>query len=311
MRVVGSILAHMKRKTILIIIGLFILLVLVVLGVVAWQRGLLSPASADHPTQFVQHDFVDIAKIGSISKFRSGIGHDFSNGGETCRSMKHYYTPAFTSADMQQLSNQPKKQGKQLPPAPTPDTAVAIYAPVDGRIADIKSEHFPVGEQIFITPDKAKGYSIRLFHVYPVDGIKKGSHVTAGQHIGNISRLSETDISVQAGQINGRYISYFDVMPDSIFASYKELGIKDRSELIFSKEYRDANPFTCNGEQFTQQREGGDQTVTLNGWTDPRMQQGQNPDQRQGQNPDQGQGQNPDQGQDQGQGTGPTDRQLR
>jgi len=278
------------KKTILISISVIFLLALTVLGVTAWQKGIFASADADHPAQFIQHDFVDLKQIGSISKFRSGVGHDFSNGGETCRSMKHYFTPAFTDADMQNLSNQPQTQGKQLPPAPTPDTAVAIYAPVDGKITGMKSEHFPVGQQIFITPDKAKGYSIRIFHVYPVDGIKSGSHVTAGQHIGDVSRLASTDISIQAGQINGRYVSYFDVMPDSVFASYQALGIKDRSELIFTKEYRDANPFTCNGEQFTQQREGGDQAVTINGWKDPRTQS--NPENNQG-NPNQGNPQSP------------------
>ncbi len=260
----------MKKKIIITTI-VFIVLVLGGVGTVAWQRGVFAPADADNPAKFVQHDFVDLAKIGSISKFRSGEGHDFSNGGETCRSMKHYFTPAFSDKDMQTLSSQPQDQGKQLPPAPTTDTAVAIYAPVDGKITGIKSEHFPVGKQVFITPDKEKGYSIRIFHVYPVDGIKSGSHVAAGQHIGDISRLSSTDIAVQAGQINGRYVSYFDVMPDDLFASYQALGIKDRSDLIISKEYRDAHPFTCNGEQFSSQPQNSETTVTINGWTDPRI----------------------------------------
>lgn len=278
----------MKYKKILIVAGVLIVLVLGSVGVIAWQKGVFAPADADNPTKFVQHDFVDLTKFGSISKFRSNEGHDFSNGGETCRSMKHYFTPAFTDKDMQTLSNQPQDQGKQLPPAPTAETAVAIYAPVDGKITSIKSEHFPVGKQIFITPDKAKGYSIRLFHVYLVDGIKNGSHVSAGQHIGDISRLSSTDISVQAGQINGRYISYFDVMPDNIFASYQALGIKDQSDLIISKEYRDAHPFTCNGEEFTTKPQNSEADVTINGWADPRMQPQQGSGSPQGSDPQQG-----------------------
>ncbi len=261
------------------VVSVVVIVALGGVGVMAWQRGVFAPADADNPAKFIQHDFVDLVKIGSISKFRSNEGHDFSNGGETCRSMKHYFTPAFSDKDMQSLSNQPKDQGKQLPPAPTADTAVAIYAPVDGKITDIRSEHFPVGEQIFITPDKAKGYSIRLFHIYPVEGIKSGSHVTAGQHIGDISRLSSTDIAVQAGQINGRFVSYFDVMPDSIFASYQALGIKDRSDLIISKEYRDAHPFTCNGEEFSSKPQNSESAVIINGWSDPRMQPQQGPNQ--------------------------------
>ena len=34
-------------------------------------------------------DFIDLDKIGHISRFRSGKGHDYPDGYETCRSMKH------------------------------------------------------------------------------------------------------------------------------------------------------------------------------------------------------------------------------
>ncbi|MBI2588327.1 hypothetical protein HYW31_01265 [Candidatus Berkelbacteria bacterium] len=39
-------------------------------------------------------------------------------------------------------------------------------------------------------------------------------------------------------------------MPDSVFAKYQKLGIKNRGELIISKEERNANPLQCNGEKF-------------------------------------------------------------
>jgi hypothetical protein len=266
----------MKHKILLSAAGFLVVAAGIIVGLL-WNRGAFEKADAENPTQFIQHDFVDLTKIGSISKFRSGEGHDFSSGGETCRSMKHYFTPAYTAADMKELQNQPLTQGRRLPPAPTSETAVAIYSPVDGKITDVQSEQFPVGKQIFITPTSAPGYNIRIFHVYLLDGIDKGTTVTAGQHIGNISRLSSTDISIEAGRLNGKFISYFDVMPDSVFSAYTALGIKQRSELIFSKEFRDAHPFTCNGEAFTEQHEGGDQEVYLNGWTIPKeTSQGEN-----------------------------------
>ena len=262
----------MKHKVLIITIGILILLIGAA-GVFAWQRGLLSPKDATNPPKFIQHDFVDLSKFGAISKFRSGSGHDFSSGNESCRSMKHYYTPAYTAADLKLLQQQPTTQGRQLPPAPTPDTAIAIYSPVDGEIIDMQDEHFPVGKQVFIVPDAAKGYQIRIFHVYPLDGIAKGSHVTAGQHIGDISRASSTDISVQAGRLNGTYISYFDVMPDDIFANYQALGISSRTDVIFSKEFRDAHPFACNGEEFAKNYEDADQEILINGWVMPQGQQ--------------------------------------
>ena len=43
--------------------------------------------------KFVTSDHIELSKIEKISKFRSGIGHDFSDNFESCRSMKHYYCP--------------------------------------------------------------------------------------------------------------------------------------------------------------------------------------------------------------------------
>jgi hypothetical protein len=43
--------------------------------------------------KFVADDYVYVASVGRISKFRSGAGHDFSDDFESCRSMKHYYEP--------------------------------------------------------------------------------------------------------------------------------------------------------------------------------------------------------------------------
>jgi hypothetical protein len=63
-------------------------------------EGLLQGSKGECPTwdiaangipKFVGRDFTQLSKIDKISKFRSGEGHDYSDGSETCRSMKHYY----------------------------------------------------------------------------------------------------------------------------------------------------------------------------------------------------------------------------
>ena len=43
--------------------------------------------------KFVNINYIELYKIYCISKFRSAIGHDYSDDFESCRSMKHYFHP--------------------------------------------------------------------------------------------------------------------------------------------------------------------------------------------------------------------------
>lgn len=238
-------------------------------GFVLWQKSQKSnvdsavSSTSSAPTEFIQADFVDLSKIFMISKFRSGSGHDFSGNGETCRSMKHYFAPNW-SQEGQKL----RDANNNIPPEPDGKTDIDIFSPVDGTITGVQSEQMPIGEQIYIQPELAKDYTIRLFHIYKSTGIKKGSKVTAGQKIGVIGQYSSTDIAVQKGRNN--FISYFDVMPDSIFATYIDRGAKSKNEMVISKAERDANPLQCNGEQFAKNYDSdpsfGNQ-VFLSGYT--------------------------------------------
>lgn len=243
------------------------------------KTGLGVKVDVNNPPQFIQHDFIDLAQIYSISKYRSGEGHDFSGNGETCRSMKHYFTPQIDTT----IKPQKAADGRTIPPQPDGKTDIDIYSPVDGKIVDIQSERLPVGEQLYIRPDNAKDFTIRLFHVYKNDGIKKGVTVKAGQKIGVISKYSATDISVEGGRY--QYVSYFQVMPDSIFAAYQARGIKSRDDVIISRAYRDAHPIPCNqddkGDQAFHYPDGYDHeadSVYLTGYIKPdysKQQQGE------------------------------------
>lgn len=227
---------------------LIIVLAVAVLAVVGFagynflreKTGLGVKINVDNPPQFIQADFIDLSKIYSISKFRSGEGHDFSGNGETCRSMKHYFTPQIDVT----IKPQKAADGRTIPPQPDGTHDIDIFSPVDGEITDITPERLPVGEQIYIKPTNAKDFTIRLFHIYKVDGIKKGVTVKAGQKIGVISKYSATDISVEGGRY--QFVSYFQVMPDGIFAEYQKRGAKSRDDFIFSRAYRDAHPIPCN-----------------------------------------------------------------
>jgi hypothetical protein len=60
-----------------------------------------------------------------------------------------------------------------------------------------------------------------------------------------------SDIAVGVATPTGwRLISYFDVMTDSLFATYQARGMKARTEAIITREARDADPLTCTGEAF-------------------------------------------------------------
>ena len=137
-----------------------------------------------------------------------------------------------------------------IPPKPDGINDINIYSPVDGKIVAVKSEQMPIGEQVYIRPESNPGYTVRLFHIYLDGGIEKGSKVSAGQKIGVISQYQNTDIAIMTEKSGSNFVSYFDVMPDSVFAKYRERGVKSRDELIISKEFRDADPLRCDGEMF-------------------------------------------------------------
>lgn len=234
------------------------------------KRSTSSSSSVDtsNPSQFVTASFVDLSKIFSISKFRSLQGHDFSKGGETCRSMKHYFTPQRTQKGMELVG---KNNG--IPPKPDGTNDIDIFSPFDGKITRIEAEHFPVGEQIYLVPDAASNYTVRIFHVFKSDGIKVGSKLSAGQKIGVISSYSDTDISVEN---KDKYLSVFEVMTDSVFAEYQARDAKTRDDFIISREHRDAHPVACNQEKNSDQKfylpDNYDQTgdeVHLSGYKNP------------------------------------------
>ena len=189
------------------------------------------PYSRDIP-QFVSHDYIDLDKIGSVSKFRSGSGHDYSDDYETCRSMKHYYHPHSSVSDW---------------------TSVNIYSPVDGTIVDLSDSN---GTRVTIQSSLNPAYQFIIFHVGILPEIIKGHEVTAGEHIGthaNNSTISDIAVRIftlQDGMPRKQLISYFDVMTDRLFSDYQTRGLQNRGDAIISPADRDNDPLHCNGEEF-------------------------------------------------------------
>lgn len=222
-------------------------------------------------SQFIQADWIDLSKIASISKFRSGMGHDYSAGsGESCRNMKHYYNLAATFERGHGWS-----PGDPPPPAPKPSEAIAIYSPVDGEIAAFEEQNVDFGLTIRITPDSQPKFSITLYHIFPRDDLKPGMAVKAGEQIGQIRTDQNTDIAIEYGPPYSRhYVSYFEVVPDLIFAKYQARGVTDREQMIITKEARDAKPLECRNGSFAQHYENQpdfDEVVYINGYIRPQQ----------------------------------------
>ncbi len=179
--------------------------------------------------QFVNVNYIDLSKIYRISKFRSSIGHDYSDAFEHCRSMKHYFEPG-TNVDW---------------------SSVDIYSPVSGEITRVEEEW--AGTKLEIESEAYPAFRFQIFHIH-LDSIKNiGDKIHAGDHLGkHIGRETYSDVSVIVNDPTrqGRFVSYFDVITDPVFNLYINRGILNRSDVIISKEGRDAHPLICNGDQF-------------------------------------------------------------
>lgn len=195
------------------------------------DSGVSDVIAVDTLVRFVEFNYIDLDKIGRISLFRSGEGHDYSDDFESCRTMKHYYRP---------------KSGVNA-------AEIDINSPVDGKIRYIMTEQSASsGQQICIESTEYPAFQFIIFHVALDPILKVGDTVAAGQLVGaHIGAATWSDIAVRQHTSEGdRLVSYFDVMSDSLFAGYQARGVDSRDEAIISQEDRDASPLTCSGEQY-------------------------------------------------------------
>jgi len=187
--------------------------------------------------KFVTVDYIDLASINGISRFRSAYGHDYSHDDylEHCRSMKHYFAPP---SDI---------MGHHYPSW----TTIPISSPVAGIVSRVFDEW--AGTQIWVRSREYPAFVFRIFHVNLSPRPVEGDSVAAGQLLGyHASDETMSDIAVCVATPQGsRLISYFEVMTDSLFQSYQARGVDARDQLIISSAERDAGLLTCDGETFT------------------------------------------------------------
>lgn len=179
--------------------------------------------------KFVGTNYIELDKIYRISKFRSSVGHDYSDAFEQCRSMKHYFEPKST-LDW---------------------TTVKIFSPVTGKITRVEAEW--AGSKIEIASDDYPAFRFSIFHINTLKQYMIDDQVVAGEQLGTqIGSQTMSDISVIVNDPThqGRMVSYFDVITDAIFSQYQSRGVNNRSDMMISKSVRDANPLTCSGDVF-------------------------------------------------------------
>ena len=196
--------------------------------------------------QFITRDYVDPANLVAIAKYRSGVGHSYTDNYESAdRSLKYYFEPRKKYLNTQQ--------------------SLSLFAPTSGTITSVTPEQQVLsngdirGNQILISPDGYPAFEVHLFHVNLSPGLGTGAHVTAGNFIGyaDLRESVDFDLAVGAawnavqvypntGQSSAppgfRLLSPFDLMTDSNFAHWSAYGITDRSQLMVPLAYRNAHP---------------------------------------------------------------------
>jgi len=178
---------------------------------------------------------IDLLRIGRVSRFRSGEGHDYSDELESCRSMKHYYEP---------------KPGVRF-------DSIRLFSPFAGTVIGTTDEwDGPTlwkGQAVGIRPDGWPAFDFVVFHLDPRRHLAVGTRVVAGEQIGTSEKTSGTaaDLAVGVHTPEGyRLISLFEVMTDAVFRRYRECGAGARTDFIIPRPERDAHPLDCVGEQF-------------------------------------------------------------
>jgi hypothetical protein len=191
------------------------------------DRGAWDAAAKGIP-QFVATNYIELDKIGQVSKFRSGVGHDYSDAFETRRSMKHYFKPLDT-VDW---------------------SAVKVFSPVKGTVFRVDEEW--AGAKVEIQSERFPAFRFAIFHVNLSRPFKAGDTVKEGERLGaHVGPQTMSDIAVGVETPRGyKLISWFEVLTDAAFAEYARRGITSRSMPIISKAARDARPLATTDRGF-------------------------------------------------------------
>ncbi len=204
------------RKRILFL--LFLFAILYSCASLPQGAGYYAPDPNNLP-RFVTTDILDLNQISNISRFRSKAGHDFNDGFESQRSMKHYFYPKTAFGNSSNL--------------------ITVTSPVNGILSMKYDEHYR-SFQIRIQPSEYPYVSFVVFHVSTI--LEQGDVLTQGQFIGYANVTTDrtepgasSDFDIAVWLNSGHLVSYFDVMSESLFSNYIARGLSNRSDIIIDK----------------------------------------------------------------------------
>ncbi len=202
------------------------------------------------PPPLLVANVMDLEQIERISKYRSCVGHVTvpQDEREGARSMKAY-------VDVK------AEYGKA--------NTVAIYAPYDGYVSILRDEPEQGLEgEIWLSPVRTflplGLWNFSVQHIHPREDLTVGSRVLAGEVLG-YAAVDDTPYGRTFDLVYGKLglppkridnwtgpfadLDFlFDHMTDEVFAEYQQYGISSREMLYISKEERDRDPCTYQGE---------------------------------------------------------------
>ena len=126
-----------------------------------------------------------------------------------------------------------------------------FFAPANGTITNVinSQSHGEPESQFYVQSTEHPGYYFGFYHVKLAPNLGNGSEVKVGQEIGTLgNEESWAEISVEA-RINSREVhlfSFLEVADDEVLEQYKARGLNAVSDVIITKEERDANPIGCD-----------------------------------------------------------------
>jgi len=208
----------------------------------------------DNLPKIAKFNFSELDKLIRMSKLRSVVGHDFSINsaefdptGASCRSMKHYMIPVGVPRENEAYAR-------------TPHTfkwmSIKFFSPVDGVIQDVeytdnsyRGKGYGLEAQFYISSNEHAGYYFAFFHVALDPSLVLGSEVKAGQYIGTLGSEEnwvEIAVEVRINSVETEWVSFLQVATDEVLDQYKARGLNSVSDVIITKEERDANPIACD-----------------------------------------------------------------
>ncbi len=205
----------------------------------------------DNISKAAKFNFTELDKFSRMSKLRSGVGHDYSfpsaeydPDGKSCRSMKHYLVPVGV----------PRANALyRITPHTFEWMSIKFFAPADGVITNVEYATTPYGEEAQFSIQSADypGYYFNFLHVKPSLGLLEGTSVEAGQQIGTLGNeesWGEIGVEIRVSSRESYFVSFLQVATDQVLEAYKGRDLVSVSDVIVTREQRDATPLSCGGD---------------------------------------------------------------